>query len=367
MQETSHPRAAEKGDSFPIVAVGASAGGLKTFSVSREATKGQALRLLGNGQWNIPKLLSALEGVISKGEPMLDFEVERDFPSLGLKTMLLKATMIEDGHHNARMMLLAIEDITERKGAHTVLQESNAELAVLVNHRTAALRQLSIRLLQSQDEERRRFSRELHDSVGQYLAHAKLKVEALKKSDEKDAEAIAHIAETLDRCLTETRTISYLLHPPFLEEVGFRSAAKWYLEGFAERTGIQVNVDMPTGQKRLLQGPVELVLFRILQESLTNIHRYSKSSSVDVHLRLDAGKVIFEVRDHGKGIPQATLKGFRESGEGAGVGLSSMRERAVELGGEFEIESNGGTLIRVVLPMPAASAGKAAAEGSSSD
>jgi signal transduction histidine kinase len=114
---------------------------------------------------------------------------------------------------------------------------------------------------------------------------------------------------------------------------------------------------------------LEHFLIRVyeLHKSLTNMHRHSKSSSVDVHLRLDAGKVIFEVRDYGKGIPHALLERFRESGQGAGIGLSSMRERVDELGGEFEIQSDGGTLIRVVLPWHPASAGKAAAEGSVSD
>jgi two-component system, chemotaxis family, CheB/CheR fusion protein len=337
---------------------------LRSFQVSRQETIGQFLYDLGNGQWKIPQLQKQLTEILSKDTPMMDFEVAHDFPKMGKRMMLLNGRRIKTGHLDEPIILLAIEDITERKQAEQILQQARDRLASLVENRTASLRKLSADMIHLQDEERRRISRDLHDSVGQYLAHAKLKVEALKKTDEKEAQAIAHIAETLDKCLTETRTISHLLHPPFLEEVGFRSSAKWYVEGFAERTGIRVNVDMPSEKQRLLHGPIELVLFRILQESLTNIHRHSKSSSVDVHLRLDPGKVTFEVRDYGKGIPEALLERFKESGQGAGIGLSSMRERVDELGGEFEIQSDGGTLIRVVLPWPTASAGKAAAEGS---
>ena len=340
---------------------------LRVFQVSQEETIGHFLYNLGNGQWKIPQLQTQLEEVLSKDTPMIDFEVDHEFPKLGKRTMVLNGRRIKSGHLGEPIILLAIEDITERKRAEQILQQTHDRLESLVENRTASLRKLSADMIHLQDEERRKISRELHDSVGQYLAYAKLKVETLKKTDENEAEAITHIAETLDKCLTETRTLSHLLHPPFLEEVGFRSAAEWYLEGFAERTGIRVNVDMPSEQKRLLHGPIELILFRILQESLTNIHRHSQSPSVNVHLRFDTGKVIFEIRDYGKGIPHALLERFRETGGGVGVGLSSMRERVGELGGEFEIQSNGGTLIRVVFPMPTASDGKASSRRCSSD
>lgn len=113
--------------------------------------------------------------------------------------------------------------------------------------RTAAVRKLSSQMIRSQDEERRRISRELHDSVGQQLAHAKMSLEGLKRPGvtEEEAKALGHVADTLDQCLTETRTISHLLHPPLLDEVGFSSAASWYVEGFSQRSGIQVNFDVP--------------------------------------------------------------------------------------------------------------------------
>lgn len=243
-------------------------------------------------------------------------------------------------------------DITERKRAERALQEAHDQLESLVALRTAAVRKLSTQMIRSQDEERRRISRELHDSVGQQLAHAKMSLESLRRpgGTEEEAKALGHVADTLDQCLTETRTISHLLHPPLLDEVGFSSAASWYIEGFSERSGIQVNFDMPRTLGRL-PGDVELVLFRILQESLTNVHRHARTQSVNVQLQVCDSEVTLEVRDHGKGMPRELLERFRTNG-GGGLGLNSMRERISELGGRFEIQSDtNGTLVRVAIPL----------------
>lgn len=243
-------------------------------------------------------------------------------------------------------------DITERKRVERALQEAHDQLEALVALRTAAVRKLSTQMIRSQDDERRRISRELHDSVGQQLAHAKMSVESLRRPGvtEEEAKALGHVADTLDQCLTETRTISHLLHPPLLDEVGFSSAASWYIEGFSERSGIRVNSDMPRTLPRL-PGDVELVLFRILQESLTNVHRHARTQLVDVQLQVGDGEVTLEVRDHGKGMPAELLERFRTNG-GGGLGLNSMRERISELGGRFEIQSDAsGTLVRVAIPL----------------
>jgi PAS domain S-box-containing protein len=245
-------------------------------------------------------------------------------------------------------------DITERKRAERALQEAHDQLESLVALRTAAVRKLSSQMIRSQDEERRRISRELHDSVGQRLALAKMSLAGLKKPgiSEEETKALGHVADSLDECLAETRTISYLLHPPLLDEVGFPSAASWYVEGFSQRSGIQVNFDIPRALARL-PGDLELVLFRILQESLTNVHRHAQTQSVDVRLQAGDSEVALDVRDHGKGMPPELLARFRTNG-GGGVGLNSMRERISELGGKFEIQSDTrGTHIRVVIPIPA--------------
>jgi signal transduction histidine kinase len=212
-----------------------------------------------------------------------------------------------------------------------------------------SLRSLAARLLQLQDEERRRFSRELHDSLGQYLAAVKMNLDMFSNSQPADR-LLTEAMHLLEQSITETRTISHLLHPPLLDEAGFASAARWYVEGFAQRSGIEVKVDFPDNVGRLPR-PVELGLFRVLQESLTNIHRHSGSTRAEVALELIPGKVILEIKDHGRGIPRELLDNFREKGTNSGVGLAGMRERLRELGGQLEIRNANGTLVSVTLPL----------------
>src|SRR6185437_5265295 len=233
-------------------------------------------------------------------------------------------------------------------------EEIAADLERIVEHRTAALRQLSASMLRAQDDERRNIARELHDSIGQSLAYAKMSIESVARRPqkaEKRNEVLTEIAGELGRCVAEIRTVSYLLHPPLLDELGFASAAKSYAQGFSQRSGIHVNLGLPEELKRLPNG-MELVLFRVLQESLTNVLRHANSESVDVDVRLGEQRIELEVRDYGKGLPPELLKRFKASGEGAGVGLSGMRERIRQLDGALEIQSSeNGTSIRVTLPL----------------
>ena len=216
--------------------------------------------------------------------------------------------------------------------------------------RERSLRSLTGRLLQLQDEERRRFSRELHDSLGQYLAAVKMNLDMFSNSRPADG-LLAEAMELLDQSIAETRTISHLLHPPLLDETGFSSAAKWYLEGFAQRSGIQVKIDLPENLGRLPKA-VELGLFRVLQESLTNIHRHSGSPRTEVSLQVFAEKVVLEVRDFGKGIPPRLLESFQAKGISLGVGLAGMRERVRELGGHLALQAKSpGSLVSATLPL----------------
>jgi signal transduction histidine kinase len=224
----------------------------------------------------------------------------------------------------------------------------NAELRAR-EQAEASLRTLSVRLLELQDQERRKFSRELHDSLGQYLVGAKMNLAMLGKSVPDNA-IIAECLKLLDQAMTETRTISHLLHPPLLDETGFGSAAKWYVEGFAKRSGVQTSLHMPEDLGRL-PSSLELALFRVLQESLTNVHRHSKSKKADVSLRLSEDKVVLRVRDYGKGIPADVLDRFRRNSAHGGVGLAGMRERIHELGGQLEMDSDSrGTQVVATLP-----------------
>jgi PAS domain S-box-containing protein len=215
-----------------------------------------------------------------------------------------------------------------------------------------AARCLSGRLLSLQDDERRRIARELHDSLGQYLVSLKVNLDLLSKipSDAQQNALLSECLSSVEECLTETRTISHLLHPPLLDEAGFASAARWYADGFAQRSAIQVDLDLPPGLDRL-DRDVETALFRVLQEALTNVHRHSGGSSVRIFLQVDADQVQLQITDNGRGIPPDRLRTLRDDASAAGVGLAGMRQRMRELGGSFEIESAfPGTTITATVP-----------------
>jgi signal transduction histidine kinase len=211
-------------------------------------------------------------------------------------------------------------------------------------------RNLSARLLTLQDEERRKFARELHDSVGQHLAAIKMAVALLDRKLPGDA-LVQDCLKLADDAIGETRTISHLLHPPLLDEAGLNSAMRWFVEGFASRSGIQVNLHIQDGIQRYEQS-TELVLFRALQESLTNVHRHAGAKQADVSLTSSGDQVMLTVRDHGTGISAEALQRLREDGTAGGVGLTGMRERLREIGGKLEINSSRqGTEITAQVPI----------------
>jgi len=224
----------------------------------------------------------------------------------------------------------------------------NAELRAR-QQAESSLRTLTARLLQVQDDERRKFSRELHDSIGQYLAGIKMNLALLEKTVPA-SDALAEANDLIDKAGAETRTISYLLHPPMLDEAGLTSAVTWYVDGFAKRSGVQIQMEFPTTLGRL-PTPVEIALFRVTQEALTNIHRHAQTDRAQISLTRAGAQVHLRIRDFGRGIPYRALQRFRNSSGPTGVGLAGMRERIAELGGEMEIDSDGhGTQISVMLP-----------------
>jgi signal transduction histidine kinase len=212
----------------------------------------------------------------------------------------------------------------------------------------ADLLQLSNRMINVQDGERRRIARELHDGVGQHLAAIKMSCEvALQESGAGNGEgALRQTLDLIDGCTSEVRTLSHLLHPPLLEEMGLASAISWYLDGFMRRSGIQVELDLPDEPGRFAK-PMELALFRVIQESLTNIHRHSGSGHAKVVLRTEGLRTFLTIQDRGRGM--ANGNGLMASN---GVGISSMRERIRELGGEFRLASDSsGTTVEAILPL----------------
>lgn len=218
-------------------------------------------------------------------------------------------------------------------------------------------RALGSRVLELQDAERRKVARELHDSVGQYLVGLKINLEQLQSTNSTlspgHRKLLADTIDLTDRSLTEVRTISHLLHPPLLDEVGLESAARWYVDGFAKRSGLNVHLQIP-GIANRFPKEVELALFRVLQESLTNVHRHANATSVDIALACSPGSVTLTVIDDGRGISSDVLRRYR-SGLVSGVGLAGMRERLLELNGTLEVEApRRGTLVRATIPTPMA-------------
>ena len=260
---------------------------------------------------------------------------------------------------------MVTRDFTERMRAQEDLQRANAELASEVAEKRSAerrlatsersLRGLSLRLLRMQDEERRRIGRDLHDSLGQSLAVLKMNLDslelALKASPNGAARDVAQCARLAEDAIKEVRTIAYLLYPPMLEEMGLKSAIPWYLDGFSKRSNIQTSFEIDPDFGRL-PAEVELALFRILQESLTNVHRHSGSSTATIRLSRGEGIAWLEVEDMGKGIPPTLLEQSNEDWMGSlGVGLRGMNERMRQLGGKLEVYSTeGGTVIVARVP-----------------
>src|SRR5215469_1731827 len=214
-----------------------------------------------------------------------------------------------------------------------------------------SLRDLSATLLRSQDEERRRIGRDIHESLGQTLVAIKMGLDSVASwfpdAGSEAAEQLADCCRLAEGAIKEARTISHLMYPPMLDELGLKSAIAWYLEGFSQRSQISTKFDVSPDFGRLASD-LELAMFRILQESLTNVHRHSSSRTADVRLFRKGGMACLEVIDHGRGIPFNVLG----NGQEAGVGLRGMEERVRHLGGKLEILStNRGT--KVVARVPA--------------
>jgi len=215
-----------------------------------------------------------------------------------------------------------------------------------------ASHQLSARLLKLQDEERRKFARELHDSAGQLVASLTMNTDQLSRMQELNSEQkrlIADNAAILRILSKELGTISHLLHPPLLDEVGLSSALQWYVDGFAKRSDIATTLELDSDFGRL-NADAETAIFRIVQECLTNVHRHSGSRTARVRLHRSSTEVRLEVQDEGKGIPAEKRMSVLGLGR-VGVGLRGMRERVRQLGGKLEVRSQRGTTVTTILPI----------------
>ena len=229
-------------------------------------------------------------------------------------------------------------------------QYSKREISMISTVGTMAGAEIEMARLQ--DEERRRIGREVHDSLGQDLTAAKIflrRIPADSFADEHWSSYVKEAAEAVDRALQQVRSLSYLLHPPFAEDMGLLTALRYYVEGVSQRTGIQVTTKLPAEVSRL-PFEVEATIFRVVQESLINVFRHSDSKSAEVELARNGQTLHVKIRDHGNG--RGATKPDLEK---LGVGISGMRERVRGLGGEFRIyDAEPGTAVEVELPISAA-------------
>jgi PAS domain S-box-containing protein len=246
-------------------------------------------------------------------------------------------------------------DFTDRMTAQKSLEESQRKL----EESERSLRELSLHLLRIQDEERRRIGREIHDSLGQYLSVLKMKLDSMSEN-RVTSDELNECANLAEECVKEVRTISYLLYPPLLDERGLTSAIPWYLEGFSKRSGIKTTFRTSKDFTRLSRD-AELVLFRVLQESLTNVQRHSGSPTADISISHTDNSVVMQIKDKGKGVPIEVLEESNQDWMGSpGVGLRGMSERLRQLGGTLQISSNeSGTEIRASMPLQEAGAATA--------
>jgi PAS domain S-box-containing protein len=258
-------------------------------------------------------------------------------------------------------------DISQRKRTERELRESEERYRTLADaldtqvqfrtqeleRRNLELRDLSGRLLESQDVERRHIARELHDSAGQTLAAlgmllARIREDA-KKVPAQLAKNVQDAEELVQHLTKEIRTTSYLLHPPMLDEIGISSALSWYVQGLAERSGLKIDLKVPENFGRL-PSEMELLIFRLVQESLTNIHRHSGSKTAQIRIERRENVVHVKIEDEGKGMSPERLAEIQS--KGTGVGIRGMRERVRHFLGDLVIESNGsGTRVCATLPL----------------
>ena len=246
---------------------------------------------------------------------------------------------------------LGLEAICAVATELTEIVDANEALRVT----ETSLRQLSARLLQLQDEERRRIARDLHDVTGQKVAVLSMSLDRLARlmgqSKPETQESIKESREVVGQIGEEIRTLSYILHPPLLDECGLASAVHWYAEGFQKRSGIKLEVAVDADVPRL-SIDAETTLFRVVQESLTNVHRYSASSAAKIRISQDSGAVQLEIIDYGQGIKTGAARAKLDGPAPLGVGIPGMRERLHQLGGSLSVDfGTNGTRVAATLPI----------------
>jgi len=285
------------------------------------------------------------------GRHLQDFVGPEDVPSY--QKLLHEA---QSGSSEGEMLLRLPDDrLVFANFSFCLLSRDKSATGVLISDLTAQKQQAEFasRLQKIQDDERKRIARELHDSVGQLLAAIGMNINVVQsqcsKLDSDGVRAVSDNAVLVQQVSNEIRTLSHLLHPPLLDVAGVASALRWYVDGFAERSKIKVDLEIPADLGRLSPN-IEITIFRIVQECLTNIHRHSGSATAVITLQQEGNVLVLQVSDSGKGISLEKQQDLT-LGRG-GVGVEGMRERLRQLGGTLEIQSTGtGTVVNATLPL----------------
>ncbi len=318
-----------------------------------------------------PSILTALAGVVGIWywflPPVNSFALQD--PKAGISGMLgflvFSGLIIALGEANRRSIARSKWTEEQLRKAHDELEQRVQERTSDLNTANEGLRELSGRLQQIRDEERRQIARDLHDSAGQLLAALGMNIGVMQaqshKLDEAGARALSENAALVEQISREIRTISHLLHPPLLDVAGLASALRWYVDGFSERSKIRVDLDVPDEFRRL-SDEMEIAIFRMIQECLTNIHRHSGGAAAAIRVHEEDRRVLVEVQDTGKGITLEKQLELSSSGR-TGVGFRGMRERLRQLGGTLDIRSDGGgTVVIATLPLVESKAARSASE-----
>jgi len=268
--------------------------------------------------------------------------------------LFFSGLIIALGESNRRSLAKSRWAEEQLRKAHGDLEWKVTERTRDLNAANESLRELSGRLQQMRDEERRQIARELHDSVGQLLVALNMNIAVVQlQANKLDAEGVRAVSENammIEQISSEIRTMSHLLHPPLLDVAGLASALRWYVDGFSERSKIKVDMDI-TAELGRLSDEMEIAIFRMVQECLTNIHRHSGGTSAVIRVHEEDHDLFVEVQDRGKGISQERQSELSSSSR-TGVGFRGMRERLRQLGGALEIRSDGtGTTVRATLPL----------------
>ena len=307
-----------------------------------------------------PSILTALAGVVGIWywflPPVHSFELQDPKAEISgmLGFLLFSGLIIALGEANRRSLARSKWTEEQLRKAHDELEHRVQERTADLNMANESLRELSGSLQQIRDEERRQIARDLHDSAGQLLAALSLNIAVIqaqsRKLDSAGAAAVSENAALVAQISREIRIISHLLHPPLLDVAGLASALRWYVDGFSERSKIKVDLDIPDEVRRL-SDEMEIAIFRMIQECLTNIHRHSGGASAKIRVHAENQRLLVEVRDTGKGMPLEKQLELSSSGR-IGVGFRGMRERLRQLGGTLEVQSDGGgTVVVAVLPL----------------